>query len=368
MFLSKLCQRCLNKFSCPHRLVWLSQSFAFPPLLFSAKPTLVPAAQLPFMEAAGRMASCCHVQYQSHLGCSEGPDWGSAFCLQAPWSLWSCWSQLPQTRHLSSSSNSYLVIAQARDYQVRLLWSMQRAHPKACLPDQSQAPSHQTHSQMKSIQLSASRKAQTQCNTTLFVCESHLLHYRAPLIAVSLCRKQTPCCPAVSSLPAWEHIRAIVSITFEAGRSWLWFMHIFVMKCSWQVHSAFILGAILHLVYFTCQLKCKQSVYILYITTHCHHVCLWSMGLSWIQSQKPCRAPQLSQLTCCMTQMEKTHLVGPAHCGYMAWVCYWCCADLQSPCNSLCWEACYYHLLKKSVILAESRCDLYGQSLTTENN
>jgi len=50
----------------------------------SANPALVPAAQLPFMEAAGRMASCCHVQYQSHVGCSEGPGWGSAWCLQAP--------------------------------------------------------------------------------------------------------------------------------------------------------------------------------------------------------------------------------------------------------------------------------------------
>lgn len=162
--------------------------------------------------------------------------------------------------------------------------------------------------------LTGSRKAQAQRNTTLSACESCLLHHRPSLLAVSPHGKWTPHCPAVSGFPALEHIRAIVSITSEAGRPWLWFTHIFVMKCSWQVHSAFILAAILHLVYFTCQLKCKQSVYILYITAHCHHVCLWSMGVSWIQSRKPWRAPWLSWLTRYMIQMEEMQLVGPVHC------------------------------------------------------
>lgn len=53
---------------------------------------------------------------------------------------------------------------------------------------------------------------------------------------------------------------------------------------------------------------------------------------------------------------------------YTAWGCSRHRAHLQSPCNSLCREARCHHLLKESVIVAQSRCDLYSQSLTTENN
>lgn len=157
----------------------------------------------------------------------------------------------------------------------------------------------------------ASRKAQAQCNVVFIACENHLLHYGLSLIAVSLCSKQTPRCPAVSNLPALEHIKAIVSTAFETGCPGLWFTRIFVMKCSWQMHSAFILEAILHLVYFTCQLKCKQSVCILYITTRCHHACLWSTGVERAQPQK---ALGLAQLTYCVTQMEVKQLEGLATC------------------------------------------------------
>lgn len=83
---------------------------------------------------------------------------------------------------------------------------------KASLPPTKNPLADEKHS------LTASGRAQAQCSATLFVCESHLLPSRPSLVAVSLCRKRTPHRPAVSNLPASEHIRAIVSLTFEAGR------------------------------------------------------------------------------------------------------------------------------------------------------
>jgi len=67
-----------------------------------------------------------------------------------------------------------------------------------------------------------------------------------------------------------------------------------------------------------------------------------------VERAQPQKAPRLAQLARCVTQMEEKQLEGPARRSHVLQAHYWHQAEHQLPCNCLCWEARYCHLLKES--------------------
>lgn len=70
-----------------------------------------------------------------------------------------------------------------------------------------------------------------------------------------------------------------------------------------------------------------------------------------------------SQLTHCMTQMEETQLESPAWCESVTGTMQISNLHAKTYAGKHITITCL-----RSLISAESRCDLYGQSLNTENN